>query len=275
MILISTKANPSPIEKVRLGEQTEGEKINKVFPKTICGRWIWACVHWRTNSSKEKKNQGLVWRGTIRCRCCDPVCLQNAKRHSRLSFANDQADTSGKGEMMIFFFRFFFRYDTSFGSDRDSRVSLPAKPAHLTFEGVLCEVKNTISYYCRYYPKGHSLSKHRQCICGVRASLEPHRTHVDGVKKYILTDLGRKKKMGVGSPYFSHGGSRRRIFFFLSFGVGWITQHFTYMRIRAPATATVTSPRMYLYSTVQHCTLCTSRRPSGSKNERGVTAASQ
>ena len=95
-------------------------------------------------------------------------------------------------------------------------MSLPAKPAHLTFEGVL--VKSRIIRYCTIVniTQKATLSKHRQSICGVRASLEveSHRTHVDGVKKKILTDLGRKKKMGVDSPYLSHGDSRRRGLFF-------------------------------------------------------------
>jgi len=111
--------------------------------------------------------------------------------------------------------------------------------------------------------EGRSPSKHRQRICGVRASLEPHRTYVDGVKKGVLADLRRKKKREGGSPHFRMAVVGAGVFFILSFGVGWITQHFTYMRIRAPATATVASPCMYV------CTVCrcARRRPSGSKNE--------
>ena len=73
---------------------------------------VCACCRSGGQILQKGKNQGLVWRGTIRCRCCDPVCLQNAKRHSRL-FVRDQVDVSGKGEMMIIFFEFFFSQSNS------------------------------------------------------------------------------------------------------------------------------------------------------------------
>ena len=136
-------------------------------------------------------------------------------------------------------------------------------------EGARCDFPHV---FCKYYPReGCSPSKHRQCICGVRASLEPHRTHVDGVKKKILADLGRKKKRGVGCPYFSHGGSRRRVFFYFKFWCGldhttfyiqYAYVHQPQLRLHHPACSVL----YCMYSTVlyvQHCTLCVAVRADG------------
>lgn len=66
-----------------------------------------------------------------------------------------------------------------------------------------------------------------QCICGVRASLEPHKTYV-----CVLADLRRKKKREQASPYFRMAVVGARGFFFLKFWC-WFgldhTSHFAYM----------------------------------------------